>query len=197
VCVCVSACVCVLVCACVCACVSECVLGLCLATVSLRVCVSICVNVSACDGVGACVSVCLCVGALSSDNVALCVCGYCCTVLLFETNCPQLVSTSLASNHGSAVEVRQNHAADLGGGLGGATSHDELDETALTTCTSPCLDVNGLQHTSQRLYCRTSLSDLSLISHRLSFRSYSSDYLVSATVLSLKSQRHQIANASF
>ncbi len=142
---------------------------------------------------------CVCVwGALSSDDVALCVCvcDYCCTVLLFETKCPQLVSTSLASSHGSAVEVQQNHAADLGGGLGGATSHDELDETALTTSTSPCLDVNGLQNTSQRLYCRTSLSDLSLISHRLSFRSYSSDDLVSATLLSLKSQRHQVANAS-
>jgi hypothetical protein len=142
---------------------------------------------------------CVCVwGALSSDDVALCVCvcDYCCTVLLFETKCPQLVSTSPASSHGSAVEVQQNHAADLGGGLGGATSHDELDETALTTSTSPCLDVNGLQNTSQRLYCRTSLSDLSLISHRLSFRSYSSDDLVSATLLSLKSQRHQVANAS-
>ena len=140
---------------------------------------------------------CVCVWGPCLATMSLCVCGYCCTVLLFETNCPQLVSTSLASNHGSAVEVRQNHAAELGGGLGGATSHDELDETALTTCTSPCLNVNGLPNTSQRLYCRSSLSDLSLISHRLSFRSYASDSRVSATLVSLKSQRHQVANASF
>ena len=63
--------------------------------------------------------------------VAVAVCDYYCTVLLFETKCPRLGSPSLASSHAPAVEVRQDHAAGLGCGLGGATSHVELDEKAL------------------------------------------------------------------
>jgi hypothetical protein len=191
VCVCVCACVSVFVCACVCVCVSVCVLGLCLTAVSLCVCVSVSVSMSMSVTVLVSVFPCVCVcGVLSSDGVALSVCDFYCTVLLFETNCPRLVLPSLASSHAPAVEVQQDHAADLGCGLGGATSHLELDETALTTCTSPCLNVNGLPIISQRLYCRSFLSDLSLISQRLSYRSYHSDYLVPATLLSLKSQRH-------
>jgi hypothetical protein len=92
--------------------------------------------------------------------------------------------------HAPAVQVRADHAEGAGGGLGGATPHVELAETALITCTALLLNVNGLPIISQRLYCRSCLTDMSLISQRLSYRSYPSDYLVTATSLSLKFQRH-------